>query len=134
MIAPIRTERRFGVTALPSPASVRNLFVLRQSETWPDVLDVLEQCCIEIETKLINTEAEDEAAVLANHKMSKAAWMIFTHMQEKIDLTVSSYLASVATQPVEPALSLEEMERENILNPTRYAEEAQEIADGYGPY
>lgn len=125
----IRTERRYGVTAQPSPAAVRNLFTLRSSEIWNDLLDVMEQCCIEVETVLINTDSADEAAVLANHKMSKAAWMIFTHMQEKIEALLSSY--RVAPEPVEPSLTFEEMERENILNPTRYPEV---LDDGYGPY
>lgn len=116
----IRTERRYGVTAALSHASVRNLFVLRNSETWDDVLDVMEQCCIEVETALINTAPEDEAAVLANHKMSKAAWMIFTHMQEKIDSAISHL--SFADQPLGPTLTDEEMERENILDPLNYPE------------
>jgi hypothetical protein len=114
----IRTERRYGVTARQSPASVRNLYVLRNSETWNDLLDVMEQCCIEVETALINTDADAEAAVLANHKMSKAAWMIFTHMQEKIDSTISRL--SLIDQPDGPLLTEEEMERENILDPLNY--------------
>lgn len=120
MTEAIRTERRFGVTARQSPSSVRNLFVLRNSETWNDLLDVMEQCCIEVETALINTKPEDEAAVLANHKMSKAAWMIFTHMQEKIDSTIAHLF--VANEPVGPMLTEEEMERENILDPLNYPE------------
>jgi hypothetical protein len=117
MTAPIRTERRFGVTAELSASAVANLFVLRNSQTWDDMLDVLEQCCIEVETLLINTPAEDEKAVLANHKMSKAAWMVFTHMQEKVDYSVALYLSRATKEPVVPPLTDEERERENILNP-----------------
>ena len=29
---------------------------MRESDAWPDLLDVLEMCCIEIETLLINTQ------------------------------------------------------------------------------
>jgi hypothetical protein len=126
----VRTERRFGVTAKLQPAQVRNLFVLCNSETYPDVLDVIEQCCIEIETVLINTPAENEREVLANHKMSKAAWMIFTHFQEKLHQIAVSYMASVE-QPVSiPEMTEEELERENIINPTHPY--IPTVEEGYG--
>jgi hypothetical protein len=126
----IRTERRFGVTSRLGPNQMRNLYALRNSETWPDLLDVMEQVCIEVETELINTDAEKEAQVLANHKMSKAAWMIFVHVQQKLDQIVSSYMSSVEEPIKLPSLTDEEMERENILNPTNFAEHE----DSYGPY
>ena len=125
----IRTERRFGVTAKLEPQQLRNLFALRNSETWPDLLDVLEQCCIEIETVLINTPAENEREVLANHKMSKSAWMMFTHLQEKMDEVTISYMASVEKPVFVPMPTREEMERENLLNPTLYPPSAE---DTYG--
>lgn len=123
---PIRTERRFGVTATLSPRAMRNLYVLYGSETWNDLLDVMEQVVIEVESELINTDAADEKAVLANHKMSKAAWNMFTHLQEKLLQLTSHYLSSpIANEPVEPLLSEEEMERANTLDPInyRYAED-----------
>jgi hypothetical protein len=131
MISPIRTERRFGVTATMTPRAIANLFVLRTSATWDDLLDVLEQCCIEIETGLINTPVESDAAVLAQHKFTKSAWMVFTHMQEKVDQSVAIYQASVSKEPVQPPLSEEEMERENITNPMNFPPEAE---DHYGIY
>jgi hypothetical protein len=121
MASKIRSERRFGVTATISPVAARNLFVLLNSETWNDLLDVMEQCCIEVETRLINTDADREAEVLANHKMSKAAWMLFTHMQQKIEDTAKTYLSGIAAEPVNVAMTDEEMERENIINPIRFA-------------
>lgn len=118
-VGEIRTERQYGVTAEPKPDAVRNLYALRTSDTWGDVLDILEQVCIEVETVLINTPSEKEAEVLANHKMSKAAWMIFTHMQVKVDECMTKYLSQMSA-PLTPTLTAEEMERENILNPTNY--------------
>jgi L-rhamnose mutarotase len=129
-VTTIRTERRFGVTAKLGPTQLRNLFALLHSETWPDLLDVMEQCCIEVETVLINTPAEDEAAVLANHKMSKAAWMIFEHMQNKMNNVDISYMASVEKPVHVPAPTREEMDRDNLLNPTLYTAPADE--DTYG--
>ena len=115
----VRTERRFGVTAQLTTLQRRNLFQVRNSEAWSDVLDVMEMCCIETETHLINTEADREAEVLANHKMAKAAWQIFMHLQEKIDDEISQYLNSVAQKPPMPQATAEEQLIENILDPTR---------------
>jgi hypothetical protein len=128
MTSGIRTERRFGVTAKQTPTSIARLYALRLSETWDDLLDVMEQVCIEIESNLINTDAEKESAVLANHKMSKAAWQLFVHMQEKVDQCLSAYLSSVATQPEGIVFTPEERERENILNPTTSLQD-----DCFGP-
>lgn len=77
---------------------------------------MMEQCCIEIESTLINTEADDEKAVLANHKLTKAAWMIFTHFQERIDSELNTYLSSLMTTPTPPR-PYEELAREHLLNP-----------------
>jgi hypothetical protein len=120
MIEAIRSERRFGVTAELTPLQRRNLFQIRSSEVWPDLLDVMEMCCIEIETQLINTAAEREAEVLANHKMAKAAWQIFTHLQEKVDKEISLYVNGNAASATLPLLTAEEQLVENILDPTRH--------------
>ena len=128
MIA-VRTERRFGVTAQLGSNQLRNLFALLHSETWPDLLDVMEQCCIEIETLLINTPVENRVAVLENHKLSKAAWLIFTHLQDKMNDVENSYMASVDKPVYVPPPTREEMERENLLNPTLYPPTAE---DTYG--
>lgn len=114
-----RTERRFGVTAWLEPIQRRNLLMVRESEAWPDLLDVMEMCCIEIETDLINTPAENDAAVLANHKMAKAAWKIFTHFQNKVDEEISLYLASVVPKTPVPDLNSQEQWMENLLDPTK---------------
>jgi hypothetical protein len=79
----------------------------------------MEMCCIEIETQLINTDAAKEADVLANHKMAKAAWQIFTHLQQKVDDEISAYLNSTARTPVVSLPNVEEQLYENILDPTR---------------
>lgn len=113
----IRTERRFGVTAQLDPNALRRIYVMRASDVWADLLDVMEQCCIEIESTLINTNADDEKAVLANHKMSKAAWQMFTHFQERIDVEINTYLASQLLTPTTPPRPLEDLEREHLLNP-----------------
>jgi hypothetical protein len=115
----IRTQRRFGVTAELTPLQRRNLYQVRNSEAWADVLDVMEMCCIEVETQLINTNADREAEVLANHKMAKAAWQIFTHLQKKLDDEISQYLNTLTKPSAMPEPTREEQLIENILDPTR---------------
>jgi hypothetical protein len=121
MNQPIRTERRFGVTSELTQQQRVNLLKMRNEDGWQDVLDVMEMTCIEIETALINTSSDKETEVLANHKMAKAAWLIFTHLQEKIDLEISLYLESIAKKPPVPEMTWAEQEAENILDPTRPA-------------
>jgi hypothetical protein len=116
----IRTERRFGVTSQLNPEARRHLFNIRQHDGWPVVLDVIEMVCIELEGELINTAPEDEAAILAKHKMSKAAWQIFEHVQVKIEDEISRYISGVATKPPEPLLSDAEREELNIMNPLNF--------------
>lgn len=120
MIEPeMRTERSFGVTASLRPQQRMHLLAFRNSEVYPDVLDVIEMVCIETETVLINTDPANETEVLANHKMAKAAWQMFVHLQEKIDSEANLYLQSVAKKPPIPALTYEEQVIENILDVTR---------------
>lgn len=115
----LRTERSFGVTAELKPVQRLRLLGFQRSDVYPDLLDVLEMVCIEHESRLINTDAEDEAAVLANHKMAKAAWQVFVHMQEKIDTEAKLYLASVATKPPVPELTETEQFIENLIDPLK---------------
>jgi hypothetical protein len=129
---PVRTERRFGVTASLSPEARRNLVGIRRNYAWDDLLDVLEMVCIETETALINTPADDDKAVLANHKMAKAAWQMFETFQTKVDAEISLYVeASTASQPiVVPPMTREELETEHLLNPTHfYADEDNDVSD-----
>lgn len=115
----IRTERSFGVTSTLRSIQRRNLLAFRNSEVYPDVLDVIEMVCIEMETVLINTDAANESEVLANHKKAQAAWQIFVHLQQKIEEETKSYLQSIAKQPPIPALTYQEQVIENLLDPTR---------------
>lgn len=116
---PVRTERRFGVTASLTPEARQRLLTLRNDEGWADVLDVMEMCCIEIETELINTAAADESAVLANHKKAQVAWQIFTHLQSKIDDEITTLLRSKEKQPLVPPMTPYQELMENILDPTK---------------
>ena len=115
----IRTERRFGVTAELKPVQRMRLASLYNSDVWPDALDVMEQCCIEIETELLNTSVSEKAAVLARHQSAQNAWKIFTHFQEKIKTETFLYLESVAPKTPVPEMSAAEKWAENVLDPLK---------------
>lgn len=117
----IRTERTFGVTAALEPVQRRNLFNLVHSEIWPDLCDVLEMVCIETETVLINTDPSEKVKVLEAHKMAKAAWQLFEHMQTRVFEEARTYEASVAKQPPVPRLTVDEQRIEAVLDATRPA-------------
>jgi hypothetical protein len=117
----VRTERRFGVTADLKPVQRMRLATLYNSDVWPDALDVMEQCCIEIETDLINTPVAETEAVLEKHKMTQAAWRIFEHFQEKIKNETSLYMESVAPKTPVPEMTAMERWTENLLDPTKPA-------------
>jgi hypothetical protein len=115
----IRRERRVGVTDGLQPIQRRNLMSLRHSEVWDDLLDLMEMACIEKETELINTDPADKEQVLARHIVAKTMWVTFAYMQERIDVEIAAYVASTTPQPIRPEPDDEELERENILDPTR---------------
>jgi len=114
----IRTERTFGVTAELKIVQRRNIHNLIHSEVYPDLLDVIEMVCIETETNLINTNADDEKAVLANYRMAKAAWQMFTHLQEKLFSESQAFVALTARPTPVPEPTPQELWRDNLLNPT----------------
>jgi hypothetical protein len=113
-----RTERTVGVTSELKPLQRQHLLAFLHSEVYTDVLDVMEMVCIEMETKLINTDAADHSAVLANHRMAKAAWQIFTEMQLKIADEASRHLQAVTKNPPVPQLTAFEKLVDNIVDPT----------------
>jgi len=115
----IRTERSFGVTSQLQPIQRMRPHAIRSSDGWPDLLDVVEMICIEMETDLINTDPADRIRVLENHKMAKAAWKIFTHLQSKVDSEISQHLIATQKQPPVPPLTPEEMFVEHTLDPTK---------------
>jgi hypothetical protein len=123
----VRTERTFGVTAELKPAQRRNLLALMNSEVYPDLLDVLEMVCIETETKLINTDPAAEAEVLANHRMAKAAWQMFTHMQEKLASETALYMRSIEKPTPITQLSPREQWEANVLDPLNLAPDEDEL-------
>ena len=128
MAEPVRTERRFGVTAKLTPQQRNELMMMRMNLGWPTLLDVLEMACIEQETILINTDAADERAVLAQHRMAKAMWQMFEHMQTVVEGELRSHLETGANQPVAQGLTEEERYQNSVLNPTLYYDE--DLSDG----
>lgn len=120
--ATIRSDRSFGVTASLKPNQRQHLLALIHSEVWPDLLDVMEMQCIEMETDLINLPPHEEAKILASHKYAKAAWVIFTRFQQKVHEEVRLYLQT-QPQPEQASPTDEDLWRDHLLDPTRPAPE-----------
>jgi hypothetical protein len=118
-MANVRTERRFGVTAQLDAAARNRLFSLRVHAGWDDLLDVMEMVCIEQESSLINTDVDKESAIIAHHRMTKAAWQMFIHFQERIDREIALCVEQ-QPQTTQTGLTPEEAEIENIMNPLKF--------------
>lgn len=88
----IRDERSHGIKERLDPSERGHLLQLRYSPGYEVLLDLIEMLCIEQETRLINAPAENEAEILAEHKMAKAFWQVFTGLQKKVATEVNIQL------------------------------------------
>lgn len=81
----VRTERTLSVMDVPIKGEDK-LFLsqLYNGPHFEAFLNLMERSCIEQDTRLINTDVKDQQAVLAQHCMSKAMWLLFTEIQLKI--------------------------------------------------
>jgi hypothetical protein len=81
----VRSTRTLSVMDVPITGEDK-LFLsqLYNGPHFDAFLNLMERSCIEQDTRLINTDAKDEQAVLAQHRMSKAMWLLFTEIQLKI--------------------------------------------------
>lgn len=87
------------------------------------LLDLMENACIKQETILLNVEAEKDAEVLAQHKISKAMWLFFVRLQKEVQQELAALTAEAPPQP--PS---EQEEQDAMLDPIREAEIAQRRA------
>jgi hypothetical protein len=90
----IRDERTHGLRDHLTPSQRARLLTLQRSDGWEVLLDLMEMCCIEQETKLINVEVKDESGIIAEHRMAKAFWQVFTSLQKKVAVEVQMHLMS----------------------------------------
>lgn len=81
----VRTKRTLSVMDAPLKGEEK-LFLsqLYNGPHYEALLNLFERSCIEQDTRLINTDAKDVQAVLSEHRMSKAMWLLFVEVQRKI--------------------------------------------------
>jgi hypothetical protein len=113
----IRDERTHGLKDHLTPSQRARLLSLRRSDGYEVLLDLMEMCCIEQETKLINVDVKDESGIIAEHRMAKAFWQVFTSLQKKVEVEVMLH----TTAEEEARLARQEEEGEDpaqrILRP-----------------
>ena len=115
----IRTERTFGVTGRLSEEKRGALATIRTHPGYQALLDILEQTCIEQESRLINRDVTDPEAIVAEHRKTQAMWQMFTHMQEAVDREVGAYNEHILPRR-EPEYTQEQMDIDELLDPTRH--------------
>lgn len=79
----VRSEKTFSSGQLTS-VQRGDLFQLTKHPGYTALLDLMEMLCIAQETNLVNVPVTEEKAVLAEHRMSKAFWQIFTGLQKRV--------------------------------------------------
>lgn len=88
-----------------SPSDAVELQRMVNSRGWQVALDLMEAAVIEQDTALINAPVEDEAKVLGQHKVAKAAWMFFVDVQKKMQIEINKSLQlelEAAADPLPP--------------------------------
>lgn len=88
----IRTDRTHGLKERLPAGARGHLVQIRYMPGYDVILDLIEMCCIEQETRLINVPVEDEKTIIAEHKMSKAFWQVFQAIQKKVESEVNIQL------------------------------------------
>lgn len=92
MNEPIRTERTHGIGQRLDASQRASLLQVRYTPGYEILLDLIEQICIEQETRLINQEARDEEGIVAEHRMAKAFWQVFVTLQTKVEVEIAIHL------------------------------------------
>jgi hypothetical protein len=78
----IRESRTLSLSNVPLSIDEKaQLATLYNDPRYDTLLDVFERGCILQDTKLVNTPAHEEVAVLAEHKLSKAFWELLVWVQ-----------------------------------------------------
>ena len=107
----IRNERTGAIGRQLDGAQRVELARIVSGAGWPVLLDMMEQACGIAESQLVNCPEDDDAKVLALHKVAKANWKFFINLQQLIAREVEQLIAPA------PKIDPELQELESILNP-----------------
>lgn len=81
----LRTTRTLKVTEVQiSDQEREHLAQLYQDARYESLLNVMERCCIELETAHLNTSMNEPEAILGGHLVAKAAWLLFQYLQRQV--------------------------------------------------
>ena len=80
-----RTTRTLKVTELKISDEEKELLAqLYKDSRYEALLNVLERACIEIETAHFSVSMGDPEAILGGFAVAKAAWKLFTFIQQQV--------------------------------------------------
>jgi hypothetical protein len=116
-VSEIRTERTHGLKDQLSSRGRAGLVSIRHSDGYEALLDLMEMCCVEQETRLINVEVENTEKVVAEHKMSKAFWQVFVGLQKKVEVEIALHLGLLEDQQQRKQAADEYDETQQLLRP-----------------
>lgn len=92
MTEAIRTERTHGLREHLNASQRSSLLQVRHMPGYDVLLDLMEKACIEQETRLINVEVDQAETIVAEHRMAKAFWQVFTSLQKKVETEIAIQL------------------------------------------
>ena len=113
----IRTERTHGLKDALTSRQRAALVSIRHAEGYEALLDLIEMCCIEQETRLINAEVSDTEKILAEHRMAKAFWQIFQGVQKKVEVEIAIHTGLLEDQQYRRQNAEQYDEAQELLRP-----------------
>jgi len=101
----IRTTRKLKVTEVEISDEERELLAqLANDSRYEALLNLMERCCIEIETAHFNTSVNNPEEILGGHALAKACWLFFTYIQKRVQNAVLSRAADQEEMQAPPTL------------------------------
>jgi hypothetical protein len=112
----IRTERSHGLQERLNGSERASLVQIRHMPGYEVLLDMMEKACIEQETRLINTPVANARKIVAEHRMSKAFWQVFTSFQRQVETEINIHLGLQAEESQRKASEDEDPDQQ-LLRP-----------------
>jgi hypothetical protein len=95
-----------------TPEAKQRLAATAMSPGYQELLDLMEQECIKLETECFNQHPADRDGINATWHFAAAAWRFFVCLQKRVQSEVDEFMLEQA--PKKPR-----NEEEEILDPTR---------------
>lgn len=92
----VRTERTHGIRAGLDASARGSLLQIRHMPGYEVLLDLMEQACIEQESKLILSPVSEPDKIVAEHRLAQAYWQVFVTLQQKVERELAEHLGQIA--------------------------------------